>query len=79
VYAQSRIHLKIARLQGIPDDFAFYGRERFQQWEMLNAIPPIITQRVAHMIKNAIVGRRVVVLGGRVNNTGANKWRRLDL
>ena len=52
---------EIARTQGIPDDFVFYGTEAAQYGDVCRAIPPIVSKRVAqallYVIRNSLVMR----------------------
>lgn len=45
---------ELARIQGLPDDFKFWGDIDTQYVEVCNAIPPVITQMVAETIEQAV-------------------------
>jgi hypothetical protein len=58
---------ELARIQGFPDDFVFYGPEKLQYESVCRAVPPVIAKKVAQTIRRAIETRS---LSGRVANGG---------
>jgi hypothetical protein len=58
---------ELARIQGFPDDFVFYGSEEMQYESVCRAVPPLIAKKVAHTIRRAIETRS---LAGKVVNRG---------
>ncbi|KAJ9495511.1 hypothetical protein H2202_009051 [Exophiala xenobiotica] len=58
---------ELARIQGFPDDFVFYGSEEMQYESVCRALPPVIAKKVAQTIRRAIETRS---LAGRVANRG---------
>lgn len=58
---------ELARIQGFPDDFVFYGPEELQYESVCRAVPPVIAMKVAQTIRRAIETRS---LAGKVANRG---------
>lgn len=53
----------VARLQGFPADWRFYGRKTAAYRQVGNAFPPPVARSVASGIHEAIAGRRLVAVG----------------
>lgn len=52
---QDRLTVReLARIQGLPDDFVFYGLLDAQYDDVCRAIPPIVTRNIAQVIRRAI-------------------------
>lgn len=61
---------ELARIQGFPDDFVFYGSEQLQYEGVCRAVPPVIAKKVAQTIRRAIETRS---LAGKVMNRGESR------
>lgn len=45
---------ELARIQGFPDDFVFFGSEDLQYETVCRAVPPIVAKKVAQTIRRVI-------------------------
>lgn len=53
----------VARLQGFPDDWQFYGRKTPAYRQVGNAFPPPFARAVAQSLKDCLAVRRLVAVG----------------
>jgi hypothetical protein len=51
---------EIARLQGLDDDFVFYGSKDLQYLSVLNAVPPAVSKKIAETIMRSIRNSAIV-------------------
>lgn len=52
----------VARIQGFPDDWQFYGRKTTAYRQVGNAFPPPVARAVASKLKEALSSRRLVAV-----------------
>ncbi|KAJ0329326.1 hypothetical protein COL922a_012883 [Colletotrichum nupharicola] len=69
---------ELARIQGFPDDFVFYGSERQQYEHVTFAQPPAAARAAAECIKTVIKRFREVKLRDGEGSQRPNKRRRED-
>ncbi|KAJ3958603.1 hypothetical protein N0V92_004827 [Colletotrichum tropicale] len=69
---------ELARIQGFPDDFVFYGSERQQYEHVTFAQPPAVARAAAECINTVIKRFREVKLGDGEGCQRPNKRRRDD-
>ena len=50
----------VARLQGFPDDWQFFGRKTTAYRQVGNAFPPPVARAVAHNLRIALMARRAI-------------------
>lgn len=68
---------EIARLQGLDDDFVFYGSKDLQYLSVLNAVPPAVSKKIAETIMRSIRNSATVRFTG-IHPIGSRKRVRIN-